>query len=130
MDTSRPRHPRPRAPGGPPVTPFAALVRDARRTRELRLRDVAEALGVSVSLVSEVERGQRAPYDDGRIQQLAPFLGLHVDELRAHADAARSCTLRARGDLARGAVVALLAARWDALTPEQVEALYDYLETL
>ena len=39
--------------------------------RELTLRDVADALGVSVTFVSDVEHGRRLPYDEIKTQKRA-----------------------------------------------------------
>ncbi len=46
----------------------------ARRSRGLKTKEVAEAIGVSVSVLSHVERGGRRPYPKLR-RELARVLG-------------------------------------------------------
>ena len=43
-------------------------------SRELTMKDIAVELGISVSLVSDVEQGRRKPYDEAKTQKLIKFL--------------------------------------------------------
>ena len=49
--------------------------------RELTLRDVADALGVSVTFVSDVEHGRRLPYDEIKTQKLIKYLHLSEEDV-------------------------------------------------
>lgn len=49
-------------------------------SRELTLRDIAEALSVSVSFVSDVEQGRRKPYDEVKTQKLIDFLNFDEED--------------------------------------------------
>ncbi|MCL6442801.1 MAG: helix-turn-helix domain-containing protein [Alicyclobacillus sp.] len=51
-----------------------------RRSRGLKAKEVAEAIGVSVSVLSHVERGGRKPYPRLR-RELARVLGVKEDVL-------------------------------------------------
>ncbi len=48
--------------------------------RELTLRDIAEALGVSVSFVSDVEQGRRKPFDEPKTQKLIGFMNFTEED--------------------------------------------------
>ncbi len=50
-------------------------------SRELTLKDIAEALGVSVSFVSDVEQGRRKPFDEEKTEKLIEFLELTEEDI-------------------------------------------------
>ena len=56
--------------------------------RELTLRDVAEALGVSITFVSDVEHGRRLPYDEVKTEKLIKFLHLSEEDIATMYDLA------------------------------------------
>ena len=58
--------------------------------RELTLKDVAEVLGVSLSLLSDIEKGRRKPFDSAKIEKFCDYLGLPT------ADRSRMYDLAAR----------------------------------
>ena len=59
-------------------------------SRELTLKDVAEKLGVSLSLLSDIEKGRRKPFDSARIEAFCAYLGLSdADQSRMYDLAAR-----------------------------------------
>jgi len=60
--------------------PFGQRLRLLRRARGLRVRDVADAVGISASLLSRVERGLAAP-DDDLLNRVAAYFGEQHDEL-------------------------------------------------
>jgi transcriptional regulator with XRE-family HTH domain len=64
---------------------FGELIRTSRRRLNKSLQDVADALGVTVVYVSEVERGKRPPFTNERLPALAKILELDLDEVRAAA---------------------------------------------
>lgn len=61
-------------------TDIGARIRDARLERGLSLRSVAQAVGVSPSLVSQVETGKTQP-SVSTLYGLVNHLGISVDEL-------------------------------------------------
>jgi len=63
-----------------PATGIGARLRDARMQRGLSLRSVATALGVSASLVSQVETGKTQP-SVSTLYAIANHLGVSLDEL-------------------------------------------------
>lgn len=62
------------------VADIGKRLKDARRSRGLTLQKVAEASGLSPSMVSLVERGQASP-SIGTLVALSDALSLHVAEL-------------------------------------------------
>ena len=56
--------------------------------RELTLKEVAEALGVSITFVSDVEHGRRLPYDEIKTQKLIKFLHLSEEDVATMYDLA------------------------------------------
>jgi len=63
-----------------PESSIGARLRDARTQRGLSLRSVAQSLGVSASLVSQVETGKTQP-SVATLYALANHLGVSLDEL-------------------------------------------------
>ena len=58
--------------------------------RELTLKDVAERLGVSLSLLSDIEKGRRKPFDSAKIEEFCKYLNLpDADRSRMYDLAAR-----------------------------------------
>ena len=61
-------------------------------SRELTMKDIAVELGISVSLVSDVEQGRRKPYDEAKTQKLIKFLHLSEEDTALLYDlAAKEC---------------------------------------
>ena len=50
--------------------------------RELTLKDVAMRLGISLSLLSDIEQGRRKPFDSKKIEEFCTYLEL-TDEDRS-----------------------------------------------
>lgn len=63
-----------------PESSIGARLRDARTQRGLSLRSVAQSLGVSASLVSQVETGKTQP-SVSTLYAMANHLGVSLDEL-------------------------------------------------
>ncbi len=63
-----------------PAESIGARLRDARTQRGLSLRSVAQALGVSASLISQVETGKTQP-SVSTLYAIAQHLGVSLDEL-------------------------------------------------
>ncbi len=67
---------------------IGARLRDARQARGLSLRSVAQALGVSASLISQVETGKTQP-SVSTLYALVSHLGVSMDELLGTGTGAR-----------------------------------------
>ena len=48
--------------------------------RDLTLKDVAKALGISVSMLSDIEQGRRKPFDQEKLERFCDFLGVEDEE--------------------------------------------------
>ncbi len=71
-------------PAHQPLT-FGEFVRARRQLIGLRLKDVADALGVSLAYMSEVERALRPPFRNPRhLLELARVLAVLPEDLDAH----------------------------------------------
>ena len=71
------------------MTPFGRRLRELRRRRGLRLKDMAQALGVSEAYLSALEHGHRGRPAGGLVQQVSAYFNLawdDVDELRRLAE--------------------------------------------
>lgn len=97
------------APDGVPAAPLAALLRRARRERNLTLRAATEDIpGISATTLCRVERGERVLAAGPALLALADRLGLHRDEVLSAAGGLTTDGLREladqryRGSLARG----------------------------
>lgn len=64
----------------PRCNKFGSTVREQRETLGKSLRDVSEAIGVDLSLLSEWERGERRP-TEADVSRLASALNLEVRAL-------------------------------------------------
>lgn len=99
--------------------------------RALRLQagksmgDVARLLGVSVTFISDVERGRRGPLSPDNVTKAAEFLGVDPKPLLTKA-------AKEKGSIKLSAVNATpmhlavgagLARRWADLTPEQLQQI-------
>lgn len=57
---------------------FGEFIRAKRLadSRELTQKDVADRLGISLTLLSDIEKGRRKPFDSAKIETFCAFLGL------------------------------------------------------
>lgn len=76
---------------------FGQFIRSKRLndSRELTLRDISHELGISLSMLSDIEQGRRKPFDSRKIEKFCEYLHLSKD------DKARMYDLAAkkRGDI-------------------------------
>ena len=56
--------------------------------RELTIKDVSTALGMSLSMLSDIEQGRRKAFDDEKIQKFCAFLSLPPEDLATLRDLA------------------------------------------
>ena len=71
------------------MTPFGAKLRRLRAQRNLPLKDMAAALGVSAAYLSALEHGHRGRPSSGLVQQISAYFNLawdDVDELKRLAE--------------------------------------------
>lgn len=55
---------------------FTEILRSARKERGATLRELAEAVGVTIAYVSDVEHGRRAPFKLENAAKAETFLGI------------------------------------------------------
>lgn len=75
------------------VNSFGRFLREARKQSSLTQAQVAKGLGVSMTYLSDIERGHRPPFpatDRDRYESLALMLGVSCDEILARAALERS----------------------------------------
>ena len=71
------------------MTPFGAKLRRLRAERDLQLKEMAAALGVSAAYLSALEHGHRGRPSSGLVQQISAYFNLawdDVDELKRLAE--------------------------------------------
>jgi transcriptional regulator with XRE-family HTH domain len=117
-------------PAGPPhgsidLRSLGQRLRDGREARGLSLRELARRIGVSPSLISQIERGLVAP-SVGTLWSLASELGLAIDGL--FSDALRPAAAGPRGEAGpvqraadRKRIRLAGGVQWERLTAEPDE---------
>jgi len=79
------------------VRKIGVRIRELRRQRKLTLQDVAVATGLSVSMLSLVERGRTSP-SIGTLVSVADALGVHMGDLFGPPEAAQTPPVVRRGE--------------------------------
>ena len=108
---------------------FGALLRQRRKEKELTLGTVADALGLSVTFLSEVERGEKPPLQDAYLVILSELLDLNLQDLQNAARDSRSqFRLDARhvGEAHRD-FAAALERRWTTLSEAEIREMSNIL---
>lgn len=107
---------------------FGRLVRRLRKEANKTMGDVAQVLGFSVTYISDVERGKRAPWNDTVVQRLADELGVLPEVLLASAAETRGAFELAADVSPAGRVAgAYLAREWQNLTDDDFGQLREWL---
>lgn len=70
-------------------TPFGDRLRALRKERGVRLKDLAETLGVSQAYISALETGRRSRPTPARVDQICAYFGIIWDDAEALKDLAR-----------------------------------------
>ncbi len=104
---------------------FGELIRSSRRRLNKSLQDVADALGVTVVYVSEVERSKRPPFTIERLPALAQVLELSLDELKTAAWAEREMIEWDPSTASDKQIEALTALARGGLSESQLEAILE-----
>ena len=57
---------------------FGQFIRAKRQAdnRQLTLKDISEELGLSLSMLSDIEKGRRSPFNSEKIEKFSRFLNL------------------------------------------------------
>lgn len=117
------------------MTPFGMRLRQLRAERGIRLKDMAEALGVSAAYLSALEHGRRGRPTHAIVVAICAHLGIiwdDADELMRLARISHPrVTVDTSGLSAEATELAnLLAERIRKLPPERVARLLDLLNTV
>ena len=59
---------------------FGEYIRFQRLRREITLREMSEALGISLSMLSDIEQMRKKPFNTQAIDRFCSYLGLSEDE--------------------------------------------------
>ena len=80
---------------------FGKFIKEKRLNdpRELTLKDVSNALGLSLSMLSDIEQGRRKAFDDDRIIKFCEYLNLDENALREMRDYAAFCKHKIPADI-------------------------------
>lgn len=108
----------------PNTAKFGRLLRALRTKAGKTMGDLARHLHVSVSYVSDVERGARAPFVQGKILLVARFLGADANPLLIAAAQTRGAfELDANVNARAREVGAALTRTWSDLSEEQLDKI-------
>lgn len=102
---------------------YGQLLRGLRKEAGLTMGDIALLLGLSIAYVSDVELGNRAPFDKERNLKIAARLGIDADVLLAAAaewNGAFELEAKSVSDKARE-VGAMLMRDWEDFTDDELE---------
>ncbi|WP_437982910.1 helix-turn-helix domain-containing protein [Sorangium sp. So ce117] len=106
------------------MNPFGTLLRDLRRKAGKTLEDVAQTLEVSIPYVSDVERGNRAPFSPGKIYAVASLLKVDPERLLVAAAESRGAfELDPKKSQLHREVGAALMRGWSELTDAELEKI-------
>lgn len=103
---------------------FGALFRAERKAARKTLGEVADALGLSVSYIADIEHGRRQPLPQDRLAKLASmFAASSVERLMAIAAECRAAFQLTGYSPKAVTVGAVLERRWSGLTEGQLEEI-------
>jgi transcriptional regulator with XRE-family HTH domain len=117
------------------MTPFGVQLRRLRAERGMRLKDMADSLGVSAAYLSALEHGRRGRPTHAMVVAICALLNIIWDEADELLRLARLSHPRVTVDTAGLSPAAtelanLLAERIRKLPPDRVERLLDILKTM
>ena len=80
---------------------FGEFIRKKRLadSRELTQKDVADQLGISLTLLSDIEKGRRKPFDSDKIEVFCRFLNLSDEDRELMYDLAAKETREIPSDI-------------------------------
>lgn len=106
---------------------FGSKLREFREQAKKTLKDLAEAMDVSVVYVSDIERGRRNPPQTDKLIKIAHLLNIDVHTLEDWADRDRSrveLNFESRTEIVSDAAL-VLARKWDTLTDEEASEIME-----
>ena len=109
---------------------FGEYIRHLREQANKSMRAMAEAVGVSVVYISDIERGRRNPPQGEKLSKLAEFLEMDIKDLEEMAAKERKrvgLELEDKGDIIADAALTL-ARRWDSITNEEASQILKILD--
>jgi transcriptional regulator with XRE-family HTH domain len=109
------------------ATEFGAFFRRVREDLRISMGQVARHLGVSVSYVSDVELGKRAPFTDDRIKEAASYLGVKPEPFLELAGRCRGFFEIHPQNQMQFKVGAALARRFGELSEDQLGKLQEII---
>jgi len=117
------------------VTPFGARLRQLREDRGLRLKDMADELGVSATYLSALEHGRRSKPNWSFVQRVIHYFNIiwdEADELQRLADLSNpKITVETAGLSPKATELANRLARdINTLTETDLDALLATLDTV
>jgi transcriptional regulator with XRE-family HTH domain len=107
------------------ATEFGAFFRRIREDLRFSMGQVARHLGVSVSYVSDVELGKRAPFTDDRIKTIAAYFGIKPEPMIEVAGRCRGFFEIHPQNQMQFKVGAALARRFGELSDDQLAKLQE-----
>jgi transcriptional regulator with XRE-family HTH domain len=106
---------------------FGDLHKEFRQKAKKTLADVAKLFELSISYISDVERGHRAPYSNERIKQVAKFFNTDAKPLlRAASECRGFFELSTKVSHTGQTAGASLMRVWDHLSEEDFQALDEF----
>ncbi len=107
---------------------FGDTIRKLRKGKELTLKTVAEAIGCSVSYLSDVESSRRAPFNHKDTVKLAKVLGVSSGKLHAAAAITRGhFELPVRDDIQEAQTLgAILQSKWNVMKKVEFRDLVSF----
>jgi transcriptional regulator with XRE-family HTH domain len=116
------------------MTPFGAKIRQLRQERNVSLKQMAEAVGVSSAYLSALEHGHRGRPSWYLVQRIIAFFNVIWDDAEAVERLARLSHPRVTVDTAGMTPAAteaanLMAERIGSLSADQIDTILDILKT-
>lgn len=108
---------------------FGPKIRKIREQLKKSMSDIADAMGVSVVYVSDIERGRRNPPVGDKLYKLAVSLNLDPKEVEEWALKERQkveLDLGTRTEVVSNAAL-MLARRWDTISDEEADKILNIL---
>ena len=108
---------------------FGGFAREARLSRRVQLKTIADALGFSSAYISDIELGYRNPPQQEKLRIWAELIGIEPDRFILMAERDRSFfELPNSGEEAEAELALALARRWTSLSPSHRRKLMKVLD--
>ncbi len=108
---------------------FGTKIRRLREQAKKSMKELADAMNVSVVYISDIERGQRNPPQGDKLKAIADFLHLDFEEVQTWARRDRKrVELDLKGDGPISDAALTLARRWDGITEDEAKEIMKILK--